>query len=160
MKCPGRLSLRSATGAGGGRPEPASSSPGPPIPTVRAIVLDPQGRVLILRRRDTRYGDGAWCLPGGKVDYGDTAEQALVRELEEETSLECTSSRFLFYQDGLPGHAGDMHCVNLYFTCQTRGAVSLNSESSEYAWIGPDELDRYRVVFGNDEGLHRYWGTA
>lgn len=160
MRCPGRLHRRSATNAGGGWPQRLSSGPGYPVPIVRAIVLDPQGRALILRRRDTRYEDGAWCLPGGKVDYGDTVEQALARELKEETSLECTASRFLFYQDSLPGESGDMHCVNLYFTCEAHGDVSLNSESSEYTWIGPNELAEHRMVFGNDEGLCRYWDTV
>jgi len=140
-------------------PSPSADT-GQPIPVVRVIVLDVQGRALILRRQNTQYGLGAWCLPGGKVDYGDTVEQAVVGELEQETSLQCVSSSFLFYQDGLPGESGDLHCVNLYFECDACGEVRLNAESSEYAWIGPHELGEYSLVFGNDEGLRRYWNPA
>ena len=99
----------------------------------------------------------AFCLPGGKVDYGDTIENTIAKELREETELVCTGSRFLFYQDSLPEGPGKMHCLNLYFECTASGSVRLNEESSEHAWIGPDDLDRYEVVFGNGEGLRRYW---
>lgn len=45
------------------------------IPIVRLIIPDAAGRVLLLGRADTRDGEGAWSLSGGKVDYGDTVAQ-------------------------------------------------------------------------------------
>jgi 8-oxo-dGTP diphosphatase len=118
-----------------------------PVPVVRLIVTDPNGRVLIVRRDDTAHSKGEWCLPGGKVDYGETAAQAAAKELFEETSLTCKSIDFLFYQDSLPSQPGEMHCINLYFKCDMEGVISLNEESSEYAWIGPEDLEGYRLVF-------------
>ena len=132
-----------------------------PVPVVRLIVRDREGKVLILRRAATAYGEGAWCLPGGKVDYGETVEQAVAKELREETTLSCETARLLFYQDSLPPEPGGMHCINMYFECRVTGEVVLNPESSASAWIGPDELGRYEIAFRNDEGLRRYWsGTA
>jgi 8-oxo-dGTP pyrophosphatase MutT (NUDIX family) len=131
-----------------------------PVPVVRLIVPDPAGRVLLLRRKQTSHAPGKWCLPGGKVDYGQTVEEAAARELREETSLLCTEKRFLFYQDSLPRESGAMHCINLYFECAWSGEVRLNPESSEYAWVGPSELAGYEIVFRNDEGLERYWREA
>jgi 8-oxo-dGTP diphosphatase len=128
-----------------------------PVPTVRIIVTDERNRVLVLKRRHTAYGDEAWCLPGGKVDYGKTAEETVVAELREETSLECGARRFLFYQDSLPPAPGKMHCINLYFECEATGTVALNRESSAHAWITPADLDRYALVFGNDAALRAYW---
>jgi 8-oxo-dGTP pyrophosphatase MutT (NUDIX family) len=128
-----------------------------PVPVVRLVIPDAEGRVLILRRQNCDYGEGLWCLPGGKVDYGDTVERTVAKELEEETSLECTESRFLFYQDSLPEASGLMHCINLYFECRVSGDIILNEESSEYAWIGRDELDSYEIIFRNKEALRRYW---
>ena len=129
----------------------------PVVPSVRAIIRDGEGRVLILKRAATAHAEGAWCLPGGKVDYGDSVEQSVRREVLEETKLTCTSTRFLFYQDSPPLEPGGMHCINLYFTCDTSGEVALNSESSEAAWIGRDELEHYELVFRNEEGLQRFW---
>jgi len=124
---------------------------------VRAIIRDGDGRVLILKRAATAFGEGAWCLPGGKVDYGDSVEQSVCTEVLEETKLTCTSTQFLFYQDSPPLEAGGMHCINLYFTCDVSGAVELNAESSEATWIGRDELEQYELVFRNQEGLQRFW---
>ncbi len=131
--------------------------PATPVPVVRLIIPDSSGKVLILRRSHSRYSEGSWCLPGGKIDYGQTAEETVVKELNEETALTCTSARFLFYQDSLPVVKGKMHCLNLYFECTVRGDITLNEESSEYAVIGPDDLNKYDIAFRNDEGLRRYW---
>lgn len=128
-----------------------------PVPVVRLIVPDTSGCVLILRRHGSSHESGRWCLPGGKVDYGDTVEQTVAKELREETSLECTSSTFLFYQDSLPLGPGKMHCINLYFECRVTGTVVLNDESSESDWIGPNDLDSYKLAFRHDEGLRQYW---
>lgn len=128
-----------------------------PVPAVRVIVLDEQGRVLIVKRRRTAYGEGAWCLPGGKVDYGQTVAEAVVAELREETGLDCGTARFLFYQDSLPPTPGTMHCINFYFECTVSGTVRLNKEAGKYVWISPEDLDRYHLVFGNDAGLRDYW---
>ena len=131
-----------------------------PVSVVRLIIPDRHGRVLILQRSGSQYSPGDWCLPGGKVDYGDTVEDACQRELMEETGLTCTLSEFLFYQDSLPTQAGGMHCINLYMKCHVEGNIRLNAESSQFAWIGPEDLDRYKIAFKNDEGLKRYWGDA
>lgn len=128
-----------------------------PVPTVRLIVEEDQGRVLLLKRAKRTYGSGEWCLPGGKVDYGKTVAETVAAELKEETSLECLDMKFLFYQDSLPMAEGKMHCINLYFACQVSGTIQLNEESSEFAWIDPKEPEKYRVIFGGADALNRYW---
>ncbi len=128
-----------------------------PIPVVRAIITDEEGRILILKRQNTVYYPGAWCLPGGKIHYGETGEQALARELQEETSLGCISSKFLFYQDSLPDEPGGMHCINLYFACAVSGDVIVNEESEQFAWIRPSDLQNYDIAFRNDQAILRYW---
>lgn len=129
-----------------------------PVPVVRLIVSDASGRVLALKRALDSTDGGRWCLPGGKMDYGDTVEQAAIRELQEETSLRAANLRFLFYQDSLPLAPGRMHCLNLYLECSVEGEVALNEESVEAAWISREEVSRFHLSFGNEEGLVRYWG--
>lgn len=128
-----------------------------PVAAVRALVLDPEGRVLLLRRANTSSGSGAWCLPGGKVDYGQTVEQTVVREVLEETSLEVVAPSFFFYQDSLPEAPGGMHCINFYFVCRAVGEPRLNDESSEYAWVGEGDLPRFHIVFRNGEAIVRFF---
>ena len=128
-----------------------------PVPAVRLIILDNSGRVLILRRAAGDTGGGFWCLPGGKVDYGDTVEESAARELKEETGLRAVKLRFLFYQDSPPFEPGGMHCINFYMECNAEGNLVLNEESAEAQWIGPEDVTRHSIAFRNDEGLARYW---
>jgi mutator protein MutT len=130
---------------------------GRPIPVVRLMIENERGEILFLRRAQTAYGEGGWCLPGGKVDYGETVEEAALKELREETALDGRELRFLFYQDSLPPEPDSMHCINFYFACGVSGDLDLNPESSECAWIGSADLDGYDIVFRNDEGVRRYW---
>lgn len=134
------------------------SIPNIPVPSVRLIVPDTEGKVLLLRRAKTAFADQKWCLPGGKVDYGETVEHAAQKELTEETALTSNNIRFLFYQDSLAIEPGGMHCINFYFRCEIDGDLQLNlGESSEHAWISQDDIDRYEIVFRNDLALKRYW---
>lgn len=128
-----------------------------PVPVVRLIIKNAQGKVLILKRSNSEYAADQWCLPGGKVDYNETIEQSIAKELREETSLECTSAKFLFLQDSIPAIQGKMHCINLYFECEIAGDVLINDESSDFAWIGPSDLENYQIVFRHDIGLIRFW---
>lgn len=54
--------------------------------TVAAIVVFPDERILLIKRR-TPVFKGYWALPGGKIDEGETPEEAVVREIKEETGL-------------------------------------------------------------------------
>ena len=128
-----------------------------PVPTVRLIIRNDAGQVLILRRPDNSHGAGGWCLPGGKVDFGDTVEETVDKELFEETELKCTNKRFLFYQDSPPDEHSDMHVINFYFDCEVDGEISINEESSEYAWVSVDDIGRYPMVFRNGDALQEYW---
>ncbi len=60
---------------------------GPPVvPCVGAVVLDAEGRLLLIRRGHEPHA-GLWSLPGGRVEAGETLEQAVRREVLEETGL-------------------------------------------------------------------------
>ena len=117
-----------------------------PIPIVRLIVPDGLKRILLLKRNDTSHAQGLWCLPGGKVDYDVTVEEACRKELFEETGLKCTGIRFLFYQDSLPPKSGLMHGINFYFECKVAGMVKLNRESSQYNWVGVESICLYKIA--------------
>ena len=129
----------------------------PPLLAVRAFIEDADGKILILKRApDDEYGD-MWCLPGGKVDYGQTAEEAIIREVEEETSLKCISAQFLFYMDGLPEIDGEKHYLTLFFKCQVSGNLGINSESSEFAWVEPGNLSDFHFAFRNHLAIRDYF---
>jgi len=124
---------------------------------VRAIILNKASKVLLIKRaKNSTFGD-SWCLPGGKVDFGQTVEEALVREILEETSLVCTNSEFLFYLDGLPDENLSMHFISLFFHCKVEGEVNLDEESSDYVWIDLNDLEKYDIAFRNSEAIRQFF---
>ena len=84
-----------------GWPIPWPSTPPPPLsgvpwrPSTKALVLDPVGRLLLLRMQDPlALADGAWWeLPGGGIEPGESAGQAVLREVAEETGYRLDPGR-------------------------------------------------------------------
>ncbi len=93
------------------------------------------GKVLLIHRRNEPVG---WALPGGFVEYGETVEVAVRREMKEETGLELDQLRqFRVYSD--PGRDPRGHTVSVVFAARGIG----NPEAG-------DDADRYRLVELND----------
>ena len=100
---------------------------------------------------------GCGAFPEARSVTGTPSKARPPGSFARETSLVCTSLKFLFYQDSPPGEAGKMHCINFYFQARVLGDVVLNEESSAFAWVDRDSLSAYPVVFRNAEGIMRYW---
>jgi 8-oxo-dGTP diphosphatase len=128
-----------------------------PKVAVRAIIKNSTGKILILKRANTSYCEGFWNLPGGKVDFGQTAEEAVIREVEEETILKTEKANFLFYMDNLPDETTDLHFLTLFFECTCTGDVIINNESGKYQWVERDDLKSLNLAFGHDKAIRRYY---
>src|SRR5690606_24216528 len=72
---------------------PATGRPAMSKPFIRVaagLILDDLGRLLLGQRPEGKPWSGWWELPGGKIEPGETVEQALVRELDEELGIRAT----------------------------------------------------------------------
>jgi len=111
-----------------------------PISTVAALIFDAAGRVLMVR---THKWSNLWGIPGGKIKWGERSEDALRRELKEETDLDVTGIRFVLVQDCIHSKEfyRDEHFLLLNYTCRATGAaaVRLNDEAREFRWVTTDE---------------------
>ena len=128
-----------------------------PFLAVRAIIANNDGKVLIIKRANTLHGDGKWCLPGGNVEYGQRVQEAVKKEIKQEISFTCTDFFFLFFVENLPSEESDLHYVNLIYECVAEGTPHLNYESSDYGWIGPEDMNDFEFAFRNDVALEMYW---
>jgi ADP-ribose pyrophosphatase YjhB (NUDIX family) len=109
---------------------------------VTGIVVDDGDRLLLLNQ-DTE-AERAWSLPGGKIDPGETAEQALVRELREETGVEVEVGRLLYVCDVVG--AGVLH---LTFECRrTGGKLGAVAPSADSRPIRAVELIEFEKLTG------------
>lgn len=108
-----------------------------PVATVGALIFDAAGEKALLVR--TRKWSNLWGIPGGKIKWGETAEEALRREIREETGLEITGIEFVLAQDCIRSREfyRDAHFVLLNYRGRVReaGAVRLNDEAQEFAWL-------------------------
>lgn len=115
--------------------------PPPPRPlcTVGALVVNPNAEVLIVRTTKWR---GTWGVPGGKLDWGESLQEALLREFREEVALDLQQVRFALLQEAIldsqfhvPAH---FVLVNYYaFSASTQ--VVPNEEIVEWVWLPPEQ---------------------
>src|ERR1700758_714343 len=101
------------------------------------------GRVLIVRR-GRPPAHGLYTLPGGGVELGETLEQAIIREVREETGLAITPLALVGFREALARDAAgrvERHFVILPFAARwIAGEVALSEELAEAHWRKPDEL--------------------
>jgi 8-oxo-dGTP diphosphatase len=90
----------------------------PPSPalSVDAVLFDQQGRLLLIRRKYPPF-QGQYALPGGFVDYGETVETAVQRELEEETGVRTGITRLVGVYSA-PDRDPRRHNVSVAFLMQ------------------------------------------
>ena len=107
-----------------------------PLVTVGAAIFDAADRVLMIR---TPKWSNLWGIPGGKIQFGESSEAALRRELKEETDLDVHDIRFVLVQDCIhsPEFYRDEHFVLLNYSCRCAGEprVRLNQEAVEFRWL-------------------------
>jgi ADP-ribose pyrophosphatase YjhB (NUDIX family) len=106
-----------------------------PNPAVTAFAwLEHDGRFLALRRAHEPCA-GQWDLPGGFVEAGEWPEDALRREITEETGLEVADMRILGAWTSRYGDGGKW-TVDLAYRCRlTGGELTLSDEKSDHAWL-------------------------
>lgn len=101
------------------------------------------GRVLIVRRA-RQPAHGLYTLPGGGVEIGETLEEAVIREVREETALEVQPVALAGYRQAIARDAKgsvERHFVILPFAARwLSGEVALNEELADAHWLFPEEL--------------------
>ena len=94
------------------------------------------GKVLLIHRRNPPHG---WALPVGFIDYGEPAETASARELQEETGLRATSLRLVGVYSA-PGRDSRFHTLTVVYRAEVEGELAAGDDASDARWFALDAL--------------------
>jgi 8-oxo-dGTP pyrophosphatase MutT (NUDIX family) len=129
--------------------DPSAPKPNVPLkPGVAAIIFDDRDRILIMKRTHGPY----WCIPGGRMDVGESAPDCCIRETLEETGLHTRVKRLIgLYSDPTSICAypdGNVHQSYIaLFECEVMGGdLRESDETGQFHWLGRDEIGDFDLL--------------
>jgi 8-oxo-dGTP diphosphatase len=99
------------------------------------ILDDDSNMLLLLRSAKSRWMPKKWGLPGGKIETGETPEEAAIREVKEEANLNVEN---LTYLKDLSDK-----WVDLFYTTDYDGDVQIDFEHDDYEWVSRADVEQY-----------------
>lgn len=131
-----------------------------PVAAVGGLITNEAGELLLVRRaRDP--GKGLWGLPGGFVDRGESIEQALIREILEETQLTVTDIRYLTSSPNTYRYQGIIApVIDLFYVCRVASAGELSlavDELEHYEWMNPESRHLEHMAFASNRLAIEHW---
>ncbi len=110
---------------------------------VSAVALiDRDGRVLLAQRPKGKSMEGLWEFPGGKIEPGETPEEALIRELHEELGIDTWSSCLAPLTFASHTYE-DFHLLMPLFACRKWEGIVQSLEGQALKWVRPNQLRDY-----------------
>jgi len=122
-----------------------------PVPTVD-VIIEMSGGIVLIKRKNYPYG---WAIPGGFVDYGESLEDAAVREAKEETGLDVAGLE-QFHTYSAPGRDPRHHTISTVFTGKGRGELKAADDAAEAEIFREDVLPS-DFAFDHREILKKYF---
>lgn len=106
-----------------------------PEPACGALIFNREGNIFLMKSHKWR---GRYVIPGGHIELGEKIEDALKREVREETGLDIFDIEFICFQEFIFDDVfwKKKHFIFFDFACKTNSTkVKLNSEAQEFVWV-------------------------
>lgn len=129
----------------------------PVVKTTVGCILIKDNKILLTKRNIPPEKD-KWCIPGGHIDIGETAIDAIKREVKEETNLEIENLKFWCYWDEFMPKIMN-HSLVLIFQGNPKGEEKINNESSEYGWFNYEEISNLDLAFKYRDIFAKYFNN-
>jgi 8-oxo-dGTP diphosphatase len=126
-----------------------------PVTGTTIIPILPDGRIVLVRRRDT----GQWSLPGGMVDWGEDIATTARREIAEETGLELVKIRRLIGVYSSPDRDPRIHSITVAIEADVRGKPTVRdrAEISDIQAFFPKDLQLSNLAHDHERQLKDYF---
>ncbi|MEO0127684.1 MAG: NUDIX hydrolase [candidate division WOR-3 bacterium] len=124
-----------------------------PFPTVD-IIIEMENGIILIKRKNPPYG---WAIPGGFIDYGESAESAAIREAKEETNLDVFDlKQFHVYSD--PKRDPRFHTISVVFTAKGKGTPKAKDDAIEIEIFNKNNLPE-DIAFDHRKILDDYFSS-
>jgi ADP-ribose pyrophosphatase YjhB (NUDIX family) len=123
-----------------------------PFPTID-IIIEIEGQIILIKRKNPPYG---WAIPGGYIDYGESAEDAARREAKEETGLDIMNLK-QFHTYSSPGRDPRHHTISVVFVAQARGEPKAHDDAADIRMFTKETLPE-NLAFDHRDILNDYFG--
>ncbi|WP_435276116.1 8-oxo-dGTP diphosphatase MutT [Psychrobium sp. nBUS_13] len=111
-----------------------------------AVIVNPQQKILLALRHQHLHQGGKWEFPGGKIESNETVEQAIIREISEEVSLDVESTAPMMV---LEHDYGDkLVCLHVHWVKDFRGQAE-GVEGQEIKWVEVNQLSEFEFPAAN-----------
>jgi 8-oxo-dGTP diphosphatase len=138
------------------------SYPQQPVVSVGAVIVD-GGRVLLIKRGQPPL-QGRWSLPGGVVEIGETLQEALAREVREETGLEIEVGPLVEVLDRIEREDDnriEYHYVIIDYRCLVRGGrLACGSDADDARWVSASDVASFNVTAAVAGVVHKALALA
>lgn len=119
-----------------------------PIVGVAAIILDEDGKILLVRRCPNITYPGLWCIPCGYLEYDEDVRVGIVREIAEETNLVIEPSEVFAVHSNF--YNPQQHTVGIWFLSKVVSGIPLaGDDASELGWF--ELTDQPSLAFPTDK---------
>ncbi len=113
------------------------------INVVAAIIKNGEGKILITQRNLKKSQGGLWEFPGGKIEKGETREEAIIREIKEELTIEINVESYL----GEKVFEYPEKSINLIaLNCRVKSGNIYLTEHEEARWVEKEELNSFEFA--------------
>lgn len=127
-------------------------NPAPTVDIIIELIDRPNRPIILIERKNTPYG---WAIPGGFVDYGESVEQAAIREAAEEVSLDVKLiEQFYVYSD--PQRDRRKHTLAIVFIATAKGEPVAADDAKSLAILPQWEMPN-QLCFDHDRIMADYW---
>lgn len=124
---------------------------------VVAALVERDGRYLITQRRETAVLPLLWDFPGGRVEEGETDEEALAREVMERLGVSVDVGQLISFVN----HPYEKYAVDLYLYEGTLKSDRLSCRAvKDYAWVTSEELERYPFTPVDEASMTKLLGEV
>ena len=127
-----------------------------PEPTVGGLIFNTKDQLFLMKSHKWK---GALVVPGGHIELGESIEEALVREVKEETNLDIYNLRFICFQEFLYDDSfwKKKHYIFFDYACKTDSTkVILNHEAQEYRWVDLKETHKLPIESYTQFAIREY----